>query len=234
VHWHLGSEHLSVGEYDELGTGPDNGMEATTRQGFQCRHYNVDDPRFTRPYDWKYCKDMVVGQTYEVHWPHSSAGACRTPWQYQTPFYDGVFCTDGVISLETTARQIGVQSQVFTIVNDESFYYSNLFDGMISDGVKGQDIAKYTGSTTGTSRNNEVCSPFTAITWQVDRVCHMISASSFDKLCMDMLAQADDMHDDVHPHGARELVADEHAADNHQSRRQRRHLTSAGGLRNQN
>jgi Delta carbonic anhydrase len=222
-----------VGEYDELGTGPDNnGVTESTREGYQCRHYNADDPRFTTPYEWKYCKDMVVGQTYEVHWPHSSAGACRTPWQYQTPFYDGVFCTDGVISLNTTESQIGVQSQVFTIVNDEAFYYSNLFDGMIIDGVKGKEVTKYTGSTTGTSRNNEVCSPFTAITWQVDRVCHMISASSFDKMCMEMLAQADDMKDDVHPHGSRELVDDEHAADNHESLL-RRHLINSG-LRNSN
>jgi hypothetical protein len=212
----LGAEHYSVGEYDELGSGPDNHIADKTRAGFQCRYYDVNDSKFTREYKWEHCKDMKVGQTYEVHWPHSAAGACRTPWQYQTPFYDGVFCTDGVISLETTASQIGVQSQVFTIVNDEQYYYPDLLQGMIIDGVRGMDVAKFTGSTTGTSRNNEICSPFTPITWQVDRKCHMISASSFDKLCMDMKAQADDMEEDLHPHGSRELVADEHAADNHQ------------------
>ena len=36
----------------------------------------------------------------------------------------------------------------------------------------------------------------------------MISASSFDKMCYDMLQQADDMSDDIYPHGARELVVD--------------------------
>lgn len=113
VHWHLGAEHYSVGEYDETGTGPNAGdadLDGGVREGYQCKYYNATDPKFTRPYDWKYCKFMEVGATYEVHWPHSAAGACGTPNQYQTPFYDGVFCTDGVLT--DTASQIGVQAQV--------------------------------------------------------------------------------------------------------------------------
>ena len=42
----------------------------------------------------------------------------------------------------------------------------------------------------------------------------MISASSFDKLCYDMKMQRDDMSDDLHAHGSRELVSDELAANN--------------------
>jgi hypothetical protein len=34
-----------------------------------------------------------------------------------------------------------------------------------------------------------------------------------------MKAQRDDMSDDLHAHGSRELVADEHAANNHQGLR---------------
>jgi len=222
VHWHLGAEHLSVGEYDESGKGPVDSAGrkllagATTRQGFQCKKYDSKNPIFTKEYAWKHCKDMKVGQTYEVHWPHSAAGACGTPNQYQTPFYDGVFCTDGVITLSplNTFQKIGVQSQVYTIVNDEDYYYPDMIRGMIVDGEMGKDIAKYTGSTTGTSRSNEVCSKYTPITWQVDRKCHLISASSFDKMCHDMKAQRDDMTDDLHAHGSRMLVAKEFAANN--------------------
>jgi Delta carbonic anhydrase len=209
----LGTEHYSVGQYDETGDGPENTL--ITEEGFRCNLYNASDSRFTSPYEWKYCKDMVVGQTYEVHWPHSAAGACRTPWQYQTPFLDGVYCRDGVIT--DTAGQVGIQAQVFTIVNDEDFFYSNLFDGMIIDGEKGMDVATYTGSTTGPSVNNEVCSQYTPITWHVDRKCHLISASSFDKMCMEMTAQADDMSEDLDPHGSRELAADELVANNLQN-----------------
>lgn len=217
VHFHLGSEHYSAGQFDEQGVGPSDiherrSLSGETRQGFQCNLYDDHDPKFTTEYEWKHCEDMEVGQTYEVHWPHSAAGACGTPNQYQTPFYDGVFCNDDIIT--DTVSQIGVQAQVFTIVNDEDYYYPDLMRGMIVDGNMGIDIAKYTGSTTGTSRNNEICSQFAPITWQVDRQCNLISASSFDKMCADMKSQRDDMSDDLHPHGSRELVKDELAANN--------------------
>ncbi len=150
VHWHLGTEHLSVGEYDETGTGPSDVNErrrlaGETRLGYQCKLYDEADARFTTEYDWKHCEDMEVGQTYEVHWPHSAAGACGTLMQYQTPFYDGVFCRDGVLT--NTAGQIGVQAQVFTIINDESYYYPDLMRGMIVDANMGKEITAYTGST---------------------------------------------------------------------------------------
>merc|ERR1712129_615138 len=228
VHWHMGTEHYSLGEYDENGDGPagtamlepaseneedyhdgtntsksfnnrylatvdelhgdthetaEEGSETDdshgVRGGFRCHHYDATDDKFTKPYEWKHCHGMKVGETYEVHWPHSAAGACGTPWQYQTPFYDGVFCKDDIISLDplNTYMKIGVQAQVFTIVNDESYYYPALMRGMIVDGEYGKDIGKYTGSTTGTKRNNEICSRFTPITWQVDRKCQLISAS---------------------------------------------------------
>jgi hypothetical protein len=213
VHWHLGAEHLSVGQYDENGTGPL--LEETKekiRQGHQCNLYDDKDLKFTRPYEWKYCKDMEVGQTYEVHWPHSAAGACGTPNQYQSPFQDGVFCVDGI--LNDTASQVGVQAQVFVIVNDDTYFWPDLISGMIVDGEMGSDVAKYTGSTTGDSFDNTVCSQYSPITWQVDRKCHMISASSFDKLCYDMLLQRDDMSGDIEPHGSRETVDDDLAANN--------------------
>ena len=105
---------------------------------------------------------------------------------------------------------------MFTIVNDDAYFYPDLMRGMIMDaeGGFGADIAYYTGSTTGTTRNNEMCSAYSPITWQVDRKCHLISASSFDKMCADMLQQKDDMTDDLHAHGARELVSDALAANN--------------------
>mmetsp|Transcript_82748 Transcript_82748/g.161270 ORF Transcript_82748/g.161270 Transcript_82748/m.161270 type:complete len:342 (-) Transcript_82748:548-1573(-) len=231
VHWHLGAEHLSVGEYDDQGTGPHDDLvlveeavaarklEASEgeRLGFQCNQYDADDSKFTKPYTWDHCVDMVVGQTYEVHWPHSTVGACGTPYQYQTPFYDGVFCglgdgsaiRDGALDAAGVATNVGVQSQVFTVVNDENYYYPDLIAGAIYTGSGDDwftDVSIYTGSTTGTSRDNQVCSAYSPITWQVDRKCHMISASSFDKMCADMKSQVDDMKKDLHPHGSRELV----------------------------
>merc|ERR1712056_44448 len=83
VHWHLGTEHLSVGQYDESGKGPGRRLAVDEiRLGFRCHHYDSSDAKFTTEYDWKHCKDMKVGETYGVHWPHSAAGACNTPNQY--------------------------------------------------------------------------------------------------------------------------------------------------------
>lgn len=237
VHWHLVAEHFSAGEYDDKGVGPVDDYaivedkrrlteehrelaEGGVRLGYQCRHYDATDAKFTKPYEWEHCVDMMVGQTYEVHWPHSTVGACGTPYQYQTPFYDGVFCALGdgsaILSGAATAQDnVGVQAQVFTIVNDEAYYYPNLLKGAIYAGESDDfftDVAIYTGSTTGTSRDNEICSAYSPITWQVDRKCHMISASSFDKLCADMKAQYDDMTDDLYAHGSRELVLNELAS----------------------
>merc|ERR1711945_70382 len=124
----------------------------------------------------------------------------------------------GTLSAQDVASNVGVQGQVFTIINNENYYYPDLARGMIVDSEHemGIEITAYTGSTTGTTRNNEVCSAYTPITWQVDRKCHLISASSFDKACADMKQMRDDMSGDTHPHGARELVLTSLAADNHQ------------------
>ena len=171
VHWHLGAEHRSEGQYDETGgKGPTEiaahrRLSGETRAGFQCRLYDDAVPKFTTEFDWQHCKDMEVGQTYEVHWPHSAGGACGTPNQYQTPFYDGVFCHSD--KLVTTHGSIGVQSQTFTVVNDEEYYYPDLMKGMIVSGDYGAEVTKYTGSTTGTTRDNDTCSSYTPITWQV-------------------------------------------------------------------
>jgi hypothetical protein len=238
VAWPVGPEHYSGGEYDENGSGPNGNADAPTegpnrrlggkdevRGGYRCHHFDEKDSKFTTEYDWKHCIGMQVGETYEVHWPHSAAGACGTVDQYQTPFYDGVFCNLGADAIKTLTPQIvanavGVQAQIFTIVNDEKYFYPNLMRGWIQDGsTYANDIAIYTGSTTGTSRDNDICSAYSPITWQVDRKCHMISASSFDKLCYDMKNQKDNMADDLYAHGSRKLVAHKLTANNQYDKR---------------
>jgi hypothetical protein len=86
VHWHLGSEHYSYGEFDEYGNGPHGNIprpewadrdlastgtgdpegEHQVPDGFRCRHYDATDAKFTTPYNWQHCKGMEVGETYEV------------------------------------------------------------------------------------------------------------------------------------------------------------------------
>jgi hypothetical protein len=96
VHWHLGAEHYSLGEFDETGDGPemidvdeslagadDRRLVGETRQGYQCTHYDERDEKFTKPFEWKHCKDMQVGQsTYAGPIPctnHSTRHPSHTP-----------------------------------------------------------------------------------------------------------------------------------------------------------
>merc|ERR1711935_1321589 len=108
----------SNGQYDMNGMGPSKVAErrrlaGKVDPGGQCYLYDENNDIFTDEYVWKYCTDMEVGQTYEVHWPHSRAGACGTLNQYQTPFKDGVFCTDDIIA--DLPADIGVQAQVYVV-----------------------------------------------------------------------------------------------------------------------
>merc|ERR1712023_327455 len=97
------------------------------REGYNCRYYDSTSKAFTEEYDWQHCVGMHVGETYEVHWPHSALGDCGTPNQYQSPSSDGVFCPFDTLLNSTLppaqaiALNVGVQGQVFTIINDEDY-----------------------------------------------------------------------------------------------------------------
>lgn len=209
VHWHLGAEHRSAGQYDVDGDEflantyvgkADNGQHrrmlgGKAVPGFMCRGYDAKDPKYTKPYDWKYCKDMRVGLTYEIHWPFSSAGHCGR----LSDGLGGVFCHSHA------PNGIGVQGQVFTVVNDDAYDVADLAHGM--DLTLAKHVSKYTGSTTGPKYNNDVCSPYAPISWHVDRDCHLVSAKSFDNLCKYM-KEEHGMSGDIEAHGSRELVAD--------------------------
>jgi len=247
VHWHIGAEHRSEGQYDENQSfdhpnkdtyagshrrlaSADGGMNI----GHMCKAgkdlWEANDPSVrntdgsVNEYDWKYCKDMHVGLTYEFHWPHSSLGACQTPWQYQYHFLDGVLCgaTMGNVDIGTASQLlmdkthgIGVEGQVFTIVNGmggEAIRPTwDVLNGWDRQAAK--DVAYYQGSTTGDAVQSganagDMCrGTGNLVTWHVDRECHTLEASTMDEMCRRMLViSADDMSPDVIPHGARETV----------------------------
>jgi len=244
VHWHLGAEHLSKGEYDptymfEHPFLPKKDHRSLAEGGIPRDHvghmcriakegFDKKDPLFTTEYDWKYCKGMHVGLTYEIHWPHSNLGHCQSKWQYQSHFMDGVLCdaTTGGVDLATAAKLIfedgtvkfGVEGQVFTVVNslgvngdpNHSPFSHQTWDSMNgwNKAIVKDDYAIYKGSTTGPGADNEICRGTGGmVTWHQDRDCHAIEASTFDNLCRMMLViPADDLSPDVEPHGARDTV----------------------------
>ena len=253
VHWHIGAEHRSEGQYDENQSfdhpnkdtyagshrrlaSADGGM----RIGHMCKAgkdlWEASDPSVrntdgsVNEYDWKYCKDMHVGLTYEFHWPHSSLGACQTPWQYQYHFLDGVLCGATIDNVDIATAStllmdkthgIGVEGQVFTIVNGmggdavrPTWDVLNGWDRQAIEETKNDatgGVAYYQGSTTGDAANNDdVCrGTGNLVTWHQDRKCHTLEASTMDEMCRRMMIiSADDMSPDVAPHGARETVTD--------------------------
>lgn len=220
VHWHLGAEHKNTGTYDIAGSewlAAHGQSSPDIEAGNFCPGYDASDPKYTTEYDFEYCSDVHVGFTYEIHWPNSNLGMCGTEWQYQTPFMDGVLCKaneanlppeDAVASVfDTKTTKIGVQAQVFTVVNDPAYDYPDW------DAMKGwnpalrDDVAIYQGSTTGQRNGNQICRGSGGmVTWQVDRGCHLISAKAMDHLCKAMKEQKDDMSEDTQPHDARKTT----------------------------
>jgi len=238
VHWHIGAEHRSEGEYDETFAFDHPALshrrlaeEDDMRVGHMCREakemFDSGDELVANEYDWKYCTDMHVGISYEFHWPHSSLGLCQTEWQFQEPFMDGVLCQATILGLDAaTAVEavfsggvgIGVEGQVFTVVNSavpsSSEYYYPTWDtiqGWNKDLAEG-NVAYYQGSTTGDAANNDDQCRGTGgmVTWHQDRKCHNIEAATLDNLCRLMMTVShDDMSYDLGPHGARETVIPE-------------------------
>lgn len=183
THFHLGAEHKSAGEYDEpMGFG--FGCKGTT-SGLATSHLAA--------YDFQYCKETEVGETYEFHFVYSTGG------EKLGAGLGGAFAT-------TSEPTIIVQGQVFVVVNDDTGAYDHdMLSGSTFDKL-GEDIALYMGSTTGTSyNNNDKCSPY-SINWNVDRKCQLLSAKSLDEVCRQMIEL--NMEADIHPHGSRELVSE--------------------------
>lgn len=224
VHWHLGAEHKNTGTYDIPGAdwmakhAGDRGQhKGEIEPGNFCPGYDASDPKYTTEYEFKHCSDMHVGYTYELHWPNSNLGLCGSEWQYQTPFMNGVLCKanqaglspgDAVASVfDAKSTKIGVQAQIFTVVNDPAYDYPDW------DALKGwntalaNNVAVYQGSTTGLKDGNEVCtSTGGMVSWQVDRGCNLISAKALDNLCKAMKAQKVDMSQDARPRNARKTT----------------------------
>merc|ERR1719326_2804333 len=231
VHWHIGAEHRSDGEYD-----PDADFDHPNKDTYAGSHrrlasadgsmqighmcnvgkqlWDEADPSVQKSdgsvneYDWKYCKDMHVGLTYEFHWPHSSLGACQTPWQYQYHFLDGVLCGATMGNLDiATAHGALTSNPPGAYIGGEAIRPTwDVLNGW--DRQSATDVAYYQGSTTGdavqsgANAGDKCRGTGDLVTWHVDRECHTLEASTMDEMCRRMLViSADDMSPDVAPHG---------------------------------
>lgn len=211
VHFHLGAEHKSesynngtLSEAYDAKKDPDGvaGTDYSPRPGWMCPIADLTADQM-KPYEFKYCKKHVaVGHSYEVHYVHSSAGYDSE--DLSDAYIDSV--NDGLGGAANGRGQLNpmvvVEGQIFQIVNGGPMSKGALADGWRVTGV--ENAVMYPGSTTGTSFDNEVCSPY-AITWHVDLMCHQISPESFDEMCQEM-SERYGLTKDLSAHGSRILV----------------------------
>ncbi|CUH76906.1 delta-class carbonic anhydrase [Tropicibacter naphthalenivorans] len=138
------------------------------------------------------------GDTIEVHWVYSSCniepgkglGACLS---------------DGCAN-----PQLRVESQVFLVVNDPNAldFMDFVYRGTMRNGLHqprslptgtGTPVV-FRGSTTGTSYDQNTCSPL-QVTWSVRPRCARLDISS-----LDAWADAGNVFEENHSHGVRQLV----------------------------
>jgi hypothetical protein len=213
IHWHIGAEHESQGQYSKTGNwearGPKRREGLLGQKGGRCYLYDSKKNMFTKDYDWKHCDNIIhqVGETIEIHWVNTGLSEqCGTVWQYQFPLLDGVLCNARTVKLgvdataQDVANSVTVQTQVFTIVNEKYMSRDEVADATfdLPAGVKQvkdrniwTDVTTYTGSTTGERFGNSTtdtkpCDDVSPVTFQVDRKCHLLTAESLDNLCLSL------------------------------------------------
>lgn len=204
VHFHLGAEHKSdeyndgraSEEYDKAHAHGRHLLAESPRPGFMCPNVGLSAELLDDSHVWEHCKgEMHVGNSYEVHYVHSSAGKKEE------------FLEDGLSSAAggglIANPMVVVEAVVFHIVAGEEIGQANLMHGWEATDHSG--ALAYSGSTTGTGNNNdEVCSPY-VVTWHVDPQCHQVTAAAFDNMCKEM-KESYGMEKELYPHGSRILV----------------------------
>jgi hypothetical protein len=209
VHFHIGAEH-KANEYsdDSASIAYDNAASSGRRLASDPRpgHKCTTPPAKVTEYAFQYCKDVVAGETYEVHYVHSSAG-------YSSADLEGVTDIDGIgDGLGGAANGRGILNPMI-VVQGIVFQIGDAGDGVIDSGdlwdfmqanVNTADVVMYAGSTTGQSHDDEICSPY-HITWHQSVKCYTVTPEVFDNMCKVML-ETYNMEVDLHPHGSRTLV----------------------------
>lgn len=217
VHFHLGAEHRSEGEYDT--TKPSDDTEARRRlrrlldsgdpalpletHGYYCDqspgYVEKRDAGGLGEYAFEHCENVEVGQTYEVHWVYST-GAAAEESERLAPGLGGAMSTQ-------VNPTVAVRAQVFYVTADRGDDLEGLaFSGWRSEMIGDGDAAYYSGSTTGRGYDNDAsCSPV-QVSWNVDRRCRAVSAASLDAMCAAMRERG--MGADAAPQGSRDLVTE--------------------------
>lgn len=190
IHFHNNAEHKAEAFSIFAGEGDSAGYQCSISK-------SLSDAELAAPSGGAVCNGMMPGDTIEVHWVHSSCdvepgaglGSC--------------------LSDSCANPNLRVETQVFTLVNDNSAMDFNDFDydGTMKNGYHqakaipsdtGEPV-EFLGSTTGPSYSEAVCSPL-QVSWSVRPACAKLDINTLGQWC-----EANAFEED-HAHGVRKLV----------------------------
>ncbi|CAJ1454553.1 unnamed protein product [Effrenium voratum] len=209
LHFHLGAEHLSAGEYDLDSPPPGVEKASSVAPGKFCGLCDIPAQQL-QPFDFEHCKNVSVGNTYEFHWVFSTGaplvGLRDDGEEGQLGITDGL---GGALN-RTINPKVIVRGQACRIINNASLDTEEKIDADYADFLTqwrqpplGQGV-RYMGSTTGNSFDDEVCSPI-EVNWHVDTKCCTLSAQAFDRTCKAMYDEG--LREDLKPKGSRAPVS---------------------------
>ncbi|CAJ1454551.1 unnamed protein product [Effrenium voratum] len=209
LHFHLGAEHLSAGEYDLDSPPPGVEKASSVALGKFCGLCDIPAQQL-QPFDFEHCKNVSVGNTYEFHWVFSTGaplvGLRDDGEEGQLGITDGL---GGALN-RTINPKVIVRGQACRIINNASLDTEEKIGADYADFLTqwrqpplGQGV-RYMGSTTGNSLDDEVCSPI-EVNWHVDTKCCTLSAQAFDRTCKAMYDEG--LREDLKPKGSRAPVS---------------------------
>lgn len=194
IHMHKNAEHRA--KAFSIDAEPES---AGASSGFQCGISQTLSPKELKEPKGEICHDLKPGDTIEVHWVFSSCtvkpgeglGACS--------------------SATCSNPSLRVESQVFTLVNDNSALNFDAFSDdkrPINGYYQPKSLAlntgtpiEFLGSTTGPKYNDQQCSPL-QVTWSVRPSCAKLNINTLGKWCKS------NSFKEAHAHGVRKLVTD--------------------------
>jgi len=181
IHFHRNAEHKSAA-YSTF-------VEDGSNSGWACQEPAAG--RLSEKHaEYNGCQGIAEGDTIEVHWVHTT---CDIETEGVTPMGGGL---SACLTTICANPQLKVVAQVFVLEKNGKLKFT---DSLISNN---EPSVVYTGSTTGTSYNNNHCSEF-QVTWDVKKSCESLDIDDFSKWC------SNNEYKDHHAHGVRELVTSE-------------------------
>jgi len=181
IHFHRNAEHKSA-EYSTYVKDGDN-------SGWACQE--PAEGRLSQKHaKYNECEGIAEGDTIEVHWVHTT---CDINTEGVQPLGGGL---NACLTTMCPNPQLKVVAQVFVLQKNGELKFAE-------SPISHKDpTVLYNGSTTGTSWNNNHCSPL-QVTWDVKKTCDTLDIDNFSKWC------SDNKYKDNHAHGVRELVVSE-------------------------